>query len=123
MNPRRAAGFALKKPTFPSLVVLGVWSSLLAGTFVIQGCASRPAPILTSFPASAPSLCIQDANCFSQSIQAKHVALPAGTTDEQAYAKYKSCLLQNDQIVGGPWVSGGSEAQINQQDCFAHMLQ
>jgi hypothetical protein len=50
------------------------------------------------------------------------VALPAGTTTEQAYAEYKSCLLQNDQIVG-PFVYGGTDAEARQHECFTHVLQ
>jgi hypothetical protein len=121
MNPRHAAALALKKPTLPSLAVLGLCSSLLAGTFVIQACASGSTAVPIS-PATAPLLCVQDTNCFSQSIQKNHVALPAGTTTEQAYAEYKSCLLQNDQIVG-PFVYGGTDAEARQHECFTHVLQ
>jgi hypothetical protein len=121
MKPRHAAALALRKPTLPSLAVFGLCSSLLAGTFVIQACASGSTAVPIS-PATAPPLCIQDTNCFSQSIQKNHVALPAGTTTEQAYAEYKSCLLQNDQIVG-PFVYGGTDAEARQQECFTNVMQ
>jgi hypothetical protein len=117
----RSAAFALKKRISPTLTVLGLCSSLLAGTFVIQACASGPTANPNS-PATAPLLCTQDANCFRQSIDANHVVLPAGTTTEQAYAKYKSCMLQNDKIIG-PFVLGGSDAEPVQQGCFSRVQQ
>ena len=104
MKPRHAAALAL------------------VGTFVIQACASAPATLPTS-TSTAPLLCVQDADCFKQSMDANHVALPAGTTTEQAYAKYKNCLLvQNERIIG-PFVLDASDFHIRQQNCFTNALQ
>src|SRR6202035_5659473 len=36
--------------------------------------------------------------CFKQTIQVNHVALPAGTSSEQAFAKYKDCLKKDAPI-------------------------
>ena len=35
---------------------------------------------------------VSQQDCFKQAIQVNHLALPAGTTTEQAFAKYKDCL-------------------------------
>jgi len=105
MKPRHAAALAL-----------------LSGTFVIQACASAPATVPAS-TSTAPLLCVQDAACFKQSMDAHHVASPAGTSTEQAYTKYKNCLLvQNERIIG-PFALDASDFHVRQQNCFTNALQ
>jgi len=122
MKPRHAAALALKKPSLPSWVLLGcLFTPLLAGIFLIQACASNHTNSPVS-AATAPLLCVQDAVCFKQSLDADHVALPAGVTTEQAYANYKSCMLQSDQTMG-PFFVGGAESQVVHRNCFTRVFQ
>jgi hypothetical protein len=69
-------------------------------------------------------------DCFKQTVEANHLALPAGTTAEQAYAKYDACLNQNLHTVsigsfalgGYDWSGSPIPANIRQQ-CFTNALQ
>jgi len=122
-----------------------LWRSLPAVIlpFAIQACtASGPAgsQIPGSVPPAYPpfdayDVCIQgtDAsqrteasrqNCFKQTIQANHLALPAGTTTEQAFAKYKDCLKKDAPIsvtVAGLNFNGNKQNTVR-QDCFTSAL-
>jgi hypothetical protein len=64
-------------------------------------------------------------DCFSQTIQVNHLALPAGTTSEQAFAKYKDCLKKNAPIsvsVAGLNFNGNKQ-NAARQECFMSALQ
>ncbi len=64
-------------------------------------------------------------DCFKQAIQVNHLALPAGTTAEQAFAKYKDCLKKDAPIsvsVGGLNFNGNKQ-NAARQNCFASALQ
>jgi hypothetical protein len=103
--------------------------------FVIQDCA--PIPI---GPGPAPPMdplfdaynfCIQkritDAgrrDCFKQVIQASHLALPTGTTAEEAYAKYKACIKHVPIVIlVGPVLINGNNEYKARQNCFESVLQ
>jgi len=63
--------------------------------------------------------------CFKQTIQVNHLALPAGTTSEQAFAKYKDCVKKDAPIgvtVGGFNINGNKQNTIR-QNCFTSALQ
>ena len=64
-------------------------------------------------------------DCFKQTIQVSHLTLPAGTTPEQAYAKYKACLHQNGHIAVtvGPFEFNGNKVNSARQNCFTSALQ
>jgi hypothetical protein len=111
--------------TFAALVLL----------FVIEGCAPIPigpgsAPPMDP-PFDAYNFCIQkrvtDAgrqDCFKQVIQASHLALPTGTTAEEAYAKYKSCRKDvPTAILVGPILINGNNEYKARQKCFESVLQ
>jgi hypothetical protein len=123
-----------------------LWRSLPAVIlpFAIQACtASGPAgsQIPGSVPPAYPpfdayDVCIQgtDAsqrteasrqNCFKQTIQANHLALPAGTTTEQAFAKYKDCVMKNVPLTVsiGEVNYYGDKHNAVRQNCFASALQ
>ena len=111
-------------------------------SFVIQACtASAPAgpqiglgsapPMNTPFDAydvcihNLPPLPVWEVDnrqqdCFKQTIEANHLALPGGITAEQAYTKYKGCLNQG-RISVGPFALGGYKANIRQY-CFKSAL-
>jgi len=116
--------------------------------FVIQACAGAvpPAPLfmppaIPMGPGPAPPMnagfdayrfCIQGkftdagrAECFNETIQVNHLTLPAGTTAEQAYAKYKDCVKENVpiEVAVGPWVFNGNKANSAGQNCFTSALQ
>jgi hypothetical protein len=58
--------------------------------------------------------------CFNQTIQTKHLTLPAGTTADQAYDNYKACL-KNKAPVGvliGPFIINGNKQDTARHDCF-----
>ena len=63
--------------------------------------------------------------CFKQTIQMNHLALPAGTTSEQAFAKYKECLKKDAPIsVTVAWFNiNGNKQNTARQNCFASALQ
>ena len=108
--------------------------------FMMQACMSVPANIPMG-PGSPPPMdspfdaydtCIHgtftDAGreaCFKQTIQVSHLALPAGTTAEQAYADYKACTKKNVPIgvLVGPFLINGNNANTARQDCFKHAVQ
>jgi hypothetical protein len=119
--------------TFPALIF----------SFVIQACAGS-GPVSTSVgpgptppmnpPFDAYDVCIHSLpplsvwkvdsgqqGCFKQTIDANHLALPSGTTAEQAYAKYKGCLNQG-RVSIGPFALGGYKTNIRQY-CFTSALQ
>jgi|GEM_PF-1479182 len=63
--------------------------------------------------------------CLKQAIQVNHLALPAGTTTEQAFAKYKACLKKDAPIsvsVGG-LIFNGNKQNALRQNCFTSALQ
>jgi hypothetical protein len=62
---------------------------------------------------------------FKQTIQVNHLALPAGTTSEQAFAKYKECLKKDSPIsvsVAGFNINGNKQNTVR-QNCFTSALQ
>jgi hypothetical protein len=63
-------------------------------------------------------------DCFKQTIQVNHLALPAGTTAEQAFAKFRDCVKQNAPIsVGvGPFLFNGNNRDTARQNCFTSAL-
>ena len=63
--------------------------------------------------------------CFKQTIQVNHLALPAGITSEQAFAKYKECVKKDAPIgvsIGGFLINGNKQNAIR-QNCFTSALQ
>jgi hypothetical protein len=63
-------------------------------------------------------------DCFKQTIQVNHLALPAGTTAEQAFAKYKDCLKKDAPIsvtVAGLNFNGNKQNTVR-QNCFTSAL-
>jgi hypothetical protein len=126
--------------TFPAIIL----------SFVIQGCLVSGSVGAPMGPGSAPPMnppfdaydvCIRDIqpqplwglkkmeasqqDCFKQTIQVNHLALPAGTTTEQAFAKYKDCL-KKDEPIGvswGPWAFNGNKQNTVRQTCFTSALQ
>ncbi len=68
---------------------------------------------------------VSQQDCFKQAIQVNHLALPAGTTTEQAFAKYKDCLKKDAPIsvsVGGLIFNGNKQNAVR-QNCFRSALQ
>ena len=64
-------------------------------------------------------------DCFKETIQVNHLALPPGTTSEQAFAKYKECLKKDAPIsvsVGGFNINGNKQNTVR-QNCFTSALQ
>jgi hypothetical protein len=120
--------------TFPAIILFFVM------LFVVQACMSVPASIPTG-PGSPPPMdppfdaydtCIHrtftDAGrqaCFRETIQVNHLTLPAGTTAEQAYTEYKTCIKKNVPIgvLVGPFMINGNSANTARQDCFKHAVQ
>ena len=114
--------------TFPAIIL----------SFVIQACtASAPvgAPIgpgsapPTNPPFDAYDACIRgmeasQQDCFQQAIQANHLTLPAGTTSDQAFAKYKDCVKNGplSVSVGDRAIIGGKEQNAFRQNCFTSAL-
>jgi hypothetical protein len=64
-------------------------------------------------------------DCFKQTIQVNHLVLPAGTTAEQAFAKYKDCLKKDVPISVsvGPYMINGNKQNTARQNCFTSALQ
>lgn len=109
-------------------------------SLAISGCMSVPASIPLG-PGSPPPMdppfdaydnCIHgtftDAAreaCFEKTVQVNHLALPAGTRAEQAYANYKTCIKKNVPIgvLVGPFMINGNKADTAWQDCFKHAVQ
>ena len=108
---------------------------------VIQGCtASGPVSTSQSSGSSTPNspfgaydACVHNLpppsqidsgyrDCFKQAIEANHLALPAGVTAEQAYAKYKGCINQGHVSIG-PFIMLGPHDTDPRQDCFTSALQ
>ena len=84
----------------------------------IRGISPLPIWELTKLEASQQE-------CFKQTIQVNHLALPTGTTSEQAFAKYKDCL-KKDEPIGvsvGPFAINGNKQDTVRQNCFASALQ
>jgi hypothetical protein len=52
------------------------------------------------------------------------MALPAGTTTEQAFAKYKDCVKKNapTSVTVGPFMFNGNKQNAARQDCFTSAL-
>ncbi len=122
----------------------------IIASFVIQACLVSGAVGTPMGPGSAPPMnppfdaydfCIRGIppvpvwevakmdvsrqDCFKQAIQVNHLALPAGTTAEQAFAKYKDCLKKDAPIsvsVGGLNFNGNKQ-NAARQNCFASALQ
>ncbi|HEY9157164.1 hypothetical protein [Candidatus Binatus sp.] len=68
---------------------------------------------------------VSQQDCFKQAIQVNHLALPAGTTTEQAFAKYKGCLKKDAPIsvsVGGLIFNGNKQNAVR-QNCFTKAMQ
>ncbi|MGB8411435.1 MAG: hypothetical protein WCE23_01290 [Candidatus Binatus sp.] len=68
---------------------------------------------------------VSQQDCFKQAIQVNHLALPAGSTTEQAFAKYKDCLKKDSPIavsVGGFTFNGNKQNAVR-QNCFTSALQ
>jgi hypothetical protein len=64
-------------------------------------------------------------DCFKQTIQVNHLALPAATTSEQAFGKYNECLKKDAPIsvsVGGFNINGDKLNTVR-QNCFTSALQ
>ena len=63
--------------------------------------------------------------CFKQAIQVNHLTLPAGTTSEQAYAKYKDCLKKDEpmSVAVGVFNFNGNNQNAARQNCFASAMQ
>ena len=63
-------------------------------------------------------------DCFKQTIQVSHLTLPAGTTPEQAYAKYKDCIEKNAPIAVGVagLIFNGNKQNTVRQSCFESAL-
>jgi hypothetical protein len=122
--------------TFPAIIL----------SLVIQACTAS-APVRTPIgPGSAPPMsppfdayadCIHSPSrllfgamaasqedCFKQAIQANHLTLPAGTTTDQAFAKYKDCAKNGplSVSVGDRAVIGGKEQNAFRQNCFTSAL-
>jgi hypothetical protein len=113
-------------------------------SFVIQACtASAPAgtPIgpgsapPTNPPSEAFDFCVRRTetsqhDCFQQAIQVNHLSLPAGTTTEQAFAKYMDCEKKAPPYLsvgaGGPdqeFIYGNRKEQYAfRQNCFTSAL-
>ena len=103
-------------------------------SFVIQGCAasstsvSQPNTPFDAYEACTHNLPPPQMNdtgyrdCFKQTIDANHLALPAGIAAEQAYAKYKGCINQGHVSIG-PFVMLGPHDTDPRQDCFTSALQ
>ena len=54
-----------------------------------------------------------------------HLALPAGTTSEQAFFKYKDCIKKDAPIsvtIGGFMINGNKQ-NAARQNCFTSVLQ
>ena len=83
----------------------------------IQGIAPLPIWEVTELEAGQK-------DCFKQAIQVNHMALPAGTTTEQAFAKYKDCLKKNEptSVSVGPFMFNGNKQNAARQDCFTSAL-
>jgi len=63
-------------------------------------------------------------DCFKQTIQVNHLALPAGATTEQAFAKYKECVKKDAPMsvtVGGFMINGNKQNTVR-QNCFTSAL-
>lgn len=115
-------------------------------SFVIQACTAS-APVGTQIgPGSAPPMnppfdafdfCIRrtgasEQDCFQQAIQVNHFSLPAGTTTEQAFAKYKECEKKappSISVRAGAYsvdqeliVGNRKEQYAFQQNCFTSAL-
>ncbi len=64
-------------------------------------------------------------DCFKHAIQVNHLALPAGTTTEQAFVKYKDCLKKDEptSVSVGPYMFNGKKQNTVRQNCFTSALQ
>ena len=103
-------------------------------SFVIQGCAASSTSVSQpNTPFDAYEACTHNLlppqmtdtgyrDCFKQTIDANHLALPAGITADQAYAKYKGCINQGHVSIG-PFVMLGPHDTDPRQDCFTSALQ
>jgi hypothetical protein len=103
-------------------------------SFVIQGCAASSTSVShPNAPFDAYEACTHNLppaqmtdtgyrDCFKQTIDANHLALPAGITAEQAYAKYKGCINQGHVSIG-PFVMLSPHDTDPRQDCFTSALQ
>jgi hypothetical protein len=126
--------------TFPAIIL----------SFAIQGCLASGSTGTPVGPGIAPPMnppfdaydvCIRgieplpiwekakmeasQRDCFKQTIQVNHLALPAGTTNEQAFAKYKDCLKKNEPISVsfGSIMFNGNKQNTARQNCFTSALQ
>jgi hypothetical protein len=62
--------------------------------------------------------------CFKQAIQVNHLTLPAGTTTEQAFAKYENCVKDAPMSVSiGDRVIYGKEEVAFRKSCFTSAVQ
>lgn len=63
--------------------------------------------------------------CFRQTVQVNHLTLPAGTTADQAFAKYEACLKQNGSVsIGiGMLDFNGNKVNSVREDCFRSAVQ
>jgi hypothetical protein len=62
-------------------------------------------------------------DCFKRVIESSHLALPTGTTAEEAYAKYKTCIkdVPTAILIGPVLVNGNNEYKFR-QNCFESVL-
>ena len=114
--------------TLPAMVLLLVMQACMSGPTIPMGPGSPP-PMDPPF--DAYDHCIQGTftnaareACFTETVQVSHLALPAGTTAQQAYAKYNDCLKKNAPIavsVGG-FLVNDNNWNIARQDCFKRAL-
>jgi hypothetical protein len=112
--------------------------ALISLLFVIQACAScsnipvgpGPSPPMDP-PFDSYDKCIKGTfteasreACFEKTIQANHLTLSAGTTAEQAFAKYEECRKKDGPLVlaVGPFIVNGNKMDTVRQDCFNRAL-
>ena len=62
-------------------------------------------------------------DCFNQAIQVNHLTLPAGTTTEQAFAKYEDCVKDAPTSVSvGGLAFYGDKQNAFRRNCFSSAL-
>ncbi len=114
---------------FIALVLSCAMQACTSGSFIPLGPGSAP-PMNPPFDSYDNCIhgTIMDSSreaCFEKAIQASHITLPAGTTAEQAYAKYKECR-KKDMTLGlavGPYLINGNNVNTIRQKCFDQAVQ
>lgn len=137
LNQCAAASFLR---TFPAVIL-----SLLIEACLVSGTTGTPVGPGSAPPMNPPfdayDVCIRgipplpvwdvtklqasQQDCFKQTIKVNHLALPAGTTTEQAFAKYRDCLKRDAPISVsvGPFMLNGNKQNTIRQNCFTSALQ